>query len=84
MINEKQEKLHHCKIVPWEDMSLLAMSSLYQEREMADTYGAKHKRLTLCATGKLFSEEKIVCTTQCTLFFLGLFSFANMCAVRYL
>ena len=66
-------------------MSLLAMSSLYQEREMADTYGAKHKRLTLCATGKLFSEEKIVCTTQCTLFFLaGLFSFANMCAVRYL
>ena len=57
---ENRAKLHHCKrekIVLWEDMSLLAMKSLY-ERIMTGTCGLKHKRLTSCATRTIIFQRE--------------------------
>ena len=74
---DDREKLHHCKrvkIVLWEDKSLLALNSLYEEKGNDGTYGAKHKLLTSCATRTIILRREnvnylIVCITQRTLFF---------------
>ena len=59
------------KIVCLEDMSLLAMNSLYKKGAMTGTYGSKHKRLMPCATRTIFIFQRenlnylIACFTQC-------------------
>ena len=69
--NKNREKLDHCKreeMVLWEDMSLLAVKSLYEEKGNAGYLWSEAYTLNVVCYEDNYLNYLIVCTTERTLF----------------
>ena len=91
--NKNREKLDHCKkeeMVLWEDMSLLAMKSLYEEKGNGGyPWSEAYTLNVVCHEDNYFLKRKFKLFNSLyhsvyLVFATRSFSIANMFAVRYL